>query len=470
MSVAPISMSGLISGLDSATLVQQLMALERQPIYDLERRVSVAERQREAYQDVNTRLLSLKTAAEALSGATTSEERAVTSSAPNAMTGTASVSAVEGTYTFRIMAVAQASQVGSDAQAAGFTFSGAGSIDIDIDGVFAGSAAVAAGETLQDAADAVNALGIDATASVLFDGTDYRLLVTSKVSGADGQMTVTDTTGDLSFGDITVGRDAEIQLGTDNPLTITSADNTFADVIPGLSFTVYRETLPATFFPFTSAETVTLTVGPAVSETDMAERVKAFVDAYNDVVSRIDGLSLYDAENEQTGLLQSDTTLRFIKSDLSRFIVDPVAGLPDALNMLFQIGITLDGDGALQLDESVLDAKLQEDLAGVEALFSDAADGISERFSTRLDYITQPTGGQITYAIERLDEQISGFEDEIERLDELLDMKEARLREQFVRMEVALAELQAQSSFFLQQLSLTGSSSGGGLLGTLMGG
>jgi len=469
MSAAPTSMSGLISGLDSATLVQQLMALERQPIYDLERRVSVAERQREAYQDVNTRLLALKTAAEAVSGATTSEERAVTSSAPDAMTGTASASAVEGSFTFRIMEIAQASQVGSDAQAAAFTFSGAGSIDIDIDGVFAGSAAVAAGDTLQEAADAVNALGIDATASVLFDGTDYRLLVTSKVSGADGQLTVTDTTGDLSFNDITLGRDAEIRLGTDNPLTITSADNTFADVIPGLSFTVYRETLPATFFPFTSAETVTLTVGPAVSETDMADRVKAFVDAYNDVVSRIDDLSLYDAENEQTGLLQSDTTLRFIKSDLSRFVVDPVAGLPDALNMLFQIGITLDGDGTLQLDESILDTKLQEDLSGVEALFADAADGISERFSTRLDYITQPTGGQITYAIERLDEQISGFEDEIERLDALLDMREARLREEFVRMEVALAGLQAQSSFFLQQLSLTGSS-GGGLLGTLMGG
>jgi len=465
MSVAPLSVSGLISGLDSATLVQQLMALERQPIRDLQARISLAERQRDAYQDINTKLLALKTAAEALAGVTATGEKTVTSSASDAMTGTATASAVEGAYTFRVIQLAQSSQVGSDGQAAAFTFSGAGSIDIDIDGVFAGSAVVAAGATLQDAADAVNALGIDAAASVLFDGTDYRLLVTSKISGALGQLTVTDTTGDLSFSDITAGQDAEIRLGTTTPLTITSADNTFTGVIAGVTFTVFQETAPA--------DTVTVTVGPAVTESDMAEGVKAFVEAYNAVVDRIDELYTYDAEGERAALLQSDTTLRFIKSDLSRFVIDPVAGLPNPLNMLFQIGITLDGQGVLQLDESVLDTQLQADLAGVQALFEDAADGISGRFSTRLDYITKPTDGQISFSIDRLDQQITGYEDQIERLDELLNLKEQRLRAEFVAMEMALATLQAQSSFFLQQLAMGGMSSGGGgggLLSSLMGG
>lgn len=470
MTTPAISISGLMSGLDTATIVQQLMYLERKPVRDLQARITLAESQRTAYQNVNTRLLALKEAAEAISGSALSESRSAVSSAEDAITASALPSTPEGTYTFRVNRLAQTSQVASGDVGAGFTFAAAGTIDIEIDGVFVGSAAVAAGDTLQDAADAINALGIDVTASVLDEGsggTPFHLVITSGTSGAAGQLTVTENTNLPAFFDVTDGQDAEIEFGADNPITITSSTNTFADIIPGLTITVYRETEGPGAPPRpTPPELVTVTVGPAETSTDIAEKVEAFVEAYNAAMGVIDGLYLYDAEAERSALLQSDTTLRFIREDLSRFIVDPVAGLPDELNMLFQLGITLDADGALQIDSDVLNAKLASDPQGVMDLFADAADGISTRFSDRLDYVTKSYDGQITQAIDRLDTQIRAFEDQAERLNALLDLREERLRDEFMRMEEALAALQSQSSFFLQQLQGTGGG-GGGLLSLL---
>ena len=475
MSLAPMSVSGLISGLDTATLIQQLMYLERQPIRNLESRITLAELQREAYQGVNTKLLTLKTAAEALSSAETSETRTATSSAPDAITATAAADAAEGSYTFRVMQLAQTSQVTSNDYAdADTTPIGAGTIDIDIDGVNVGTVNVSATDTLQDVADAINALDIDAVASILDDGSGpnrYRLLVTSKVSGAEGQLDLTENIGGFSLSDVTVGQDAEVELGTTNPLTITSSTNTFANVAPGLTISVGRVTDPGAGWPFSRpTEYVTVTVGPSVSSTDMVQRVQAFVGAYNAAMEQIEGLYLYDSENEEQALLQGDTTLRFIRSDLSEFIVDPVAGLPDELNMLFQIGVTLDGEGALSLDTDVLEAKLAEDPQGVQALFADAADGISTRFGDRLDYITKETDGQIANAVDALNTRISDFEAQVERLDELLDMREERLRAEFMAMEQALAALQTQSAFFLTQFALMGNTSNdGGTMGMLLG-
>ena len=191
--------------------------------------------------------------------------------------------------------------------------------------------------------------------------------------------------------------------------------------------------------------------------------MNAFVEAYNDAVGTMGDLTRYDSEGESRALLQSDLTLRFIGSDLSRLAMDPVAGLPDALNSLFQVGITLDREGLLVIDESVLESSIASDPDGVLALFTIEPGGLSERFSDRLDYVTRSGDGQIAGAVDRLDSQISSYEDQVERLTVLLEARELRLREEFIRMESALAALQSQNSFFQLQMLGISSSSGGGL-------
>jgi flagellar hook-associated protein 2 len=54
------NVGGLISGLDTNTIVQQLMQLERQPILRLQSRISELEKQKESVSELRTQLLSLR--------------------------------------------------------------------------------------------------------------------------------------------------------------------------------------------------------------------------------------------------------------------------------------------------------------------------------------------------------------------------------------------------------------------------
>ena len=56
---------GLISGIDSASLIEQLLAIERQPILRVQARIANVRQQQTALLDVNSRLLNFKNASAA---------------------------------------------------------------------------------------------------------------------------------------------------------------------------------------------------------------------------------------------------------------------------------------------------------------------------------------------------------------------------------------------------------------------
>ena len=62
-----VSFSGLSSGIDTASIVRQLVAVERQPITNLETKKSDLAQQRAKLQDLSTKISTLESAAEALS-------------------------------------------------------------------------------------------------------------------------------------------------------------------------------------------------------------------------------------------------------------------------------------------------------------------------------------------------------------------------------------------------------------------
>ena len=71
MTLPNLAVSGLASGIDSASLIQQLMAIERQPINLMRRRISELETENKSFQSINTSLLALKTSIETLTKAAT---------------------------------------------------------------------------------------------------------------------------------------------------------------------------------------------------------------------------------------------------------------------------------------------------------------------------------------------------------------------------------------------------------------
>lgn len=91
---------GLVSGIDSKALIDQLMAIEARPRLLVERRIALLQSQKTAYLEINAKVLALKTAGGNLGDDELFETRTVTSSAESVLTATASAGAPLGTYSF----------------------------------------------------------------------------------------------------------------------------------------------------------------------------------------------------------------------------------------------------------------------------------------------------------------------------------------------------------------------------------
>jgi len=93
---------GLISGIDVAGLIDQLMAIERQPIDNLGQRVSAIDVQRTAFLELSAQLLAIQNSITGMGSDSFFRAFSSSSSDEGVLTATAGESAVEGSYTFRV--------------------------------------------------------------------------------------------------------------------------------------------------------------------------------------------------------------------------------------------------------------------------------------------------------------------------------------------------------------------------------
>lgn len=117
---------GLVSGLDSTTLIQQLLQLERQPMNRLEQRIRNLETERSAIQDVRSQLSTLRNRARDFSLGSMFQEYTTGSSQESV--ATASVSGenpVLGSYTVEVTRLATATVANSSGAVSGAVNPGA---------------------------------------------------------------------------------------------------------------------------------------------------------------------------------------------------------------------------------------------------------------------------------------------------------------------------------------------------------
>lgn len=93
---------GIFSGIDTASLIDQLIQIEARPRRLVEQRILELQSQQGAYLDLNSRLLALKTAAAKFNNEKIFKSSQATSSAPDKVSATASASAVPGVFNFTV--------------------------------------------------------------------------------------------------------------------------------------------------------------------------------------------------------------------------------------------------------------------------------------------------------------------------------------------------------------------------------
>jgi flagellar hook-associated protein 2 len=91
---------GVFSGIDTRSIIDQLLAVEARPRQQAQNRILQLQTQQASYLDINTRLIALRTASSAFRTNSTFQSKAVATSNENVLTATASNTAVPGNYQF----------------------------------------------------------------------------------------------------------------------------------------------------------------------------------------------------------------------------------------------------------------------------------------------------------------------------------------------------------------------------------
>ena len=178
-----VSFSGLSSGIDTATIVEQLVAIERRPITLLENQQIREENKLVILQEINTSLLAAKTSVEALSDPEGFDLFNVSSSDESVVGVSSTGAATSGSFSVEVLGLAQAQTRSSKSFTSNTTALGlAGDIVVNGKAVSIGS-----DDTLEDIQDAITDVNAGVSAQILqVSESDFRLLITSESTGVEG--------------------------------------------------------------------------------------------------------------------------------------------------------------------------------------------------------------------------------------------------------------------------------------------
>jgi flagellar hook-associated protein 2 len=485
------SIDGLVSGLDTSNMINQLMQVEAVPQNQLKNKISVQNKAVTAYQGINTKLAALATAAKAVGSPETWGAAKPTSSSEAAIV-TAKAGTPTGSLSFTVDAVAathtQTYKAGSVSAPTDPVMSGSYLKVLLADGTEAD--VIPEDASLQSVAQSINTTTNAAykAAVVQVSPGQYTLQLTATASGAESAFAKAavaaggtyapagvDLLGAVST--TTKGADAKLTIGGDpndptvQGFTVTSASNTFNDVLPGLSITV------------TKKQTDPVTVGVANDSAAVADKVAALVEAAQGALSEIQGATAAKtATNPIAGVLPGDAVLR----GMAQSILSAVAGGAGDLGSLSAVGVNLDKSGTLSFDREKFLAEFEKDPVKTQAYFDaykevphakakpdtfdpgwDTADGLARKLQAisvqATEGILLPTDqegtvkqGTLAGIITRRNETIKGLNDQVAEWDNRLELRRENLQRQFSGLEVALSKMQSQSSWLAGQLASLG--------------
>jgi len=375
--MANISALGIGSGVLNSDLVDQLVEAERAPKENrLDTRTQKAELLISAYGTLKSAITELRLPMRQLSAPDNLKAFSATSSNEDVSVTVDSTKASRGTYNVNVLSLAQSQSLASSTFAdRDSTSVGTGSFTISSGDKSATLTIDGSNNTLQGLADEINEAGIGVSAGVIDTGSGFRLVLSSEETGEANAISVSVTDDDgnnddaaglsqFVFNDTTrnmqetiAAKDARVEI---NGIEITRSTNSFTDVIDGLSFEA-------------KAEGVTSTIKVEQDFGAVADRVGAFVEKFNALQTTIKGLSGFNAETGQGGILSGDTTIRSIQAQLRNVLGRVVPGLENAsIRTLADVGITTDYEtGGLSFDRAKFEEQLKKNPDDVTALFAE---------------------------------------------------------------------------------------------------
>lgn len=400
---------------------------------------------------LNTALTDFQSAIDALNSETDGPLTFSASANNESATVTAHSDAQAGTYSFYVSQLAQAQQ--STFSLSDDTISATGTVELtmgdstmDLD--LAAADQNGDGDGYIDASEFVNAFnssddnpGVSA-ALVKTNGTTT-IMLTSDETGAQsafslsisGHDATNDTAAPPTLTTSTQAQDAVIYLGDPaNGLEITNSTNTFDDVIPGVSMT-FTETNDSV------DDMTTITIAEDSSGTQA--KVQTFVDAYNSLVDTVDSLTTSGGENASAGVFAGDAGLKSLSSQL-----DNIAHATYGDVSIVDYGITLDGEGHLEIDTDQFNAAVEENPEGLTAIFV-GEDSMVAKMDELMDSYLDSGDGILTLRQQNIDDQQEKLQSEADQLTETYNSNYERYVEEYTNTLVEVTTMKTSMAAFM---------------------
>ncbi len=146
---------------------------------------------------------------------------------------------------------------------------------------------------------------------------------------------------------------------------------------------------------------------------------------------------------------------------MNSLITQPFNSSGSAIQSLVDLGITVNSDGSLSLNQDQLQTALENDPQSVASFFTTASTGFAAVAQATVTGITDPNTGTFILASNTLQDSINAYQNRITELNQILTNQEQVLTQTFANLETFISTMKTQSSLISQiaPLSVDGSSS-----------
>ena len=227
--------------------------------------------------------------------------------------------------------------------------------------------------TLVDLRDAINSAATDSdndgekdvNASIIFDGTNYMLMLKSE-SGASNEMKISDNNASPTYAyDATDGAQLTQRVaGIDAAFTVdgismTRSSNSFDDLFDGFTLDLKKTSSSA------------IRISSEVDLDSVKTLVEGYVGTYNEVMQSLTIMGQNDmVEDENDGALIGDSTLREVKAELREMSSTAIGGYEGGPYYLSFLGVSTQRDGSLNFDPKRLETQFKAKPETVRAFFT----------------------------------------------------------------------------------------------------
>jgi flagellar hook-associated protein 2 len=498
-----LRISGLVSGMDTDSIIKELMKAENTRMDSLTQKKQTLQWQQDDYRTINNSLRSLRDTTFTMRLQGTFLSRQATSNNESVAKVTSGTTAVDGVYELSVTKMAKGAYLTGDKINSGNTenlksqlnLADGGEKTLVINGPNGTKKTITVKTDTATMTDLVNQInsGLDDSGNTWgmrasYDSVNDRIFLMTKDTGASQTISIED--GELAQALKLTGENSVYSSGQNANYALNGVDleaTTNTVIINGL--TIELKGISA---KDTDQNPIPTTITVSRNTDDIYNVIEEFVNKYNETIDLLNNEyyekryrdyqpltdtmreSLSDKQEEQweekarSGLLRFDSllgiSLNKFRSSLGS-TVDNVSST-EGYNNLSKIGITTGSyqeHGKLVIDESKLKEAIQKDPDGVMNLFTKSGDTYDEKgLAGRLyDDVTNAINSIITKAGSSdnladdslLSKQIRNVNKRITTMEDHLEEMENRYYKKFSAMEEALSKLSQQSSWLTQMFS-----------------